>query len=128
VPYRELGDGRKLTRASVGQRAEGAIVGVAEAEWLISRAEGGSAEFVGHQQVTGTLNELTGSFILEHVGSFRGELVHGTVRVVPGSGTDELAGLLGQGTFESPRGPNATIALDYQLERTPADAVDGQGS
>jgi hypothetical protein len=35
--------------------------------------------------------------------------------VIPSSGTDDLKGIIGTGTFDAPGGPKATYALDYEL-------------
>ena len=37
------------------------------------------------------------------------------MRIVEGSGTGELAGITGGGTFTAPLGSEATVELDYAL-------------
>ena len=55
----------------------------------------GSAGYVAIDQVTGTLDGRKGSFLLQHSGSMQRGVPSLSIRVVPDSGTDELAGLTG---------------------------------
>ena len=57
---------------------------------------GGSAGYVAMEVVTGTLSGRAGSFVLQHIGSMHGGATELNVAVVPGSGTGELAGILGR--------------------------------
>ncbi len=57
----------------------------------------GSAGYVAMEQVTGTLAGRQGSFVLQHGATMaRGETERLIAKVVPDSGTDELAGLSGE--------------------------------
>jgi len=55
----------------------------------------GAAGYVAIDQVTGTLDGRKGSFLLQHSGSMQRGVPSLSIRVVPDSGTDELAGLTG---------------------------------
>jgi hypothetical protein len=55
----------------------------------------GSAGYVAIDHVTGTLEGLQGSFVLQHTGSMNRGVPTLSIMVVPDSGTDELAGLSG---------------------------------
>ena len=55
----------------------------------------GSAGYVAIDHITGTLEGLQGSFVLQHTGSMRRGASSLSVMVVPDSGTEELAGLRG---------------------------------
>jgi Protein of unknown function (DUF3224) len=113
--YRSLGDGRKLSRASVQQAISGDIEGRGSVEWLMCYRPDKTADFVGLQQVEGTLGERKGSFVLRTSGSFDGEVAKGELTVVPGSGTGELDGIDGRGEFRAPLGSEAYVSLDYDL-------------
>ena len=113
--YEEMGDGRKLTRASVTQRFTGDVAGEGEVEWLMCYASDGTAHFVGLQSVRGDILGRKGSFVLETRGDFNGQLATWEAAVVPGSATGDLAGLVGSGTFGAPHGPMATFDLDYKF-------------
>jgi hypothetical protein len=106
-------DGGKITRATVTQAATGDVTGEAKTEFLMSYAADGTAHYVGLLRVDGALAGTAGSFVLESIGDFDGGAASGTVRVVSGSGG--LAGLRGEGKFHAPKGPSATLTLDYTL-------------
>jgi len=55
----------------------------------------GSAGYVAIDQVTGSLDGRTGSFVLQHSGSMKRGAPNLLVMVVPDSGTGELAGITG---------------------------------
>jgi Protein of unknown function (DUF3224) len=108
------GDG-KLTQASVQQAISGDIEGSSDVRWLMAYTADDRAEFVGVQTVTGALGDKGGSFVLRSVGTFDGKQAVGDLTVVEGSGTGDLAGIAGTGTFEAPMGDTATVTLDYSL-------------
>jgi hypothetical protein len=113
--YSSLGDGRKLTRASVKQAISGDIEGRGSVEWLMYYRPDKTADFVGLQQVDGTLGDRSGSFVLRTSGSFDGDVAKGELTVVPGSGTGELESIDGRGEFNAPLGSEAYVSLDYDL-------------
>jgi hypothetical protein len=113
--YEELSNGRRLTRASVAQALSGDIEGEGSAEWLMCYRPDKTATFVGLQRLTGRVGEREGSFVVESHGSYDGELARGRWTIVPGSGTDELSDIQGEGTWQAPHGPEATFELDYDL-------------
>jgi hypothetical protein len=108
-------DPGKLTVASVQQAVTGDIEGSSEVRWVMAYTADDAAEFVGVQSVTGSIGDRTGSFVLRSVGTFDGKTAAGDLTVVPDSGTGELAGISGTGSFTAPMGDEATITLDYQL-------------
>jgi len=114
-PYADLAEGRKLTRASVKQTFSGDITGEGTVEWLMAYRPDGTADYVGLQHVTGTLGGRSGSFVLSTPGTYDGQGATGTWTVLVGSGTGELAGLSGTGTFSAPSGGEPTVSLDYDL-------------
>ncbi|MCK9493951.1 MAG: DUF3224 domain-containing protein [Dehalococcoidia bacterium] len=115
VGYEELEGGAKLTEANVTQTFEGALVGQGRVRWLMSYRPDGTAQYVGLQRFEGTLDGRRGSFVAETSGGFDNERARWTLTVIPGTGTDELAGLEGSGTFEAPHGGSASFDFDYQL-------------
>ncbi|HKA04925.1 MAG TPA: DUF3224 domain-containing protein [Acidimicrobiales bacterium] len=113
--YVEVDDRRKLTRASVTQDFTGDLTGKGSVEWLMSYQPDGTARFVGLQRVEGIVSGAEGSFVLETVGDFDGTEAKGTWTVIAGSGTGQLAGLAGTGSFRAPHGPTATYEFEYTL-------------
>lgn len=70
--------------------------------------------YLGYEQVTGTLDGRTGSFVLAARGSHGAGVARTDVEVVPGSGTGELAGLRGTGSY-SADAMTYTLTLTYDF-------------
>lgn len=113
--YEDRGSGAKLTHASGDQAFSGDIEGEGAVHWLMSYGPDGTARYVGLQRIKGEMSGRKGSFIIEATGDFDGAASRGTWSVIPGSGTDDLKGITGTGTFEAPGGPKATYELQYEL-------------
>jgi len=116
-PARDI-TGAKLTRAQVRYTYQGAIAGEGTVQYLMAYQDDGSANFVGLEQVVGSMAGRAGSFVLQHTGSYDNQTVTGNVVVLPGSGTGELQGLRGAGRLELPEGqqPPFAFALEYMFE------------
>jgi hypothetical protein len=113
--YDEWEGGRKLTRARIVQALTGDIEGEAPAECLMCYREDGTADVIGLQHVTGKLGDRAGSFVFQTTSTFDGTELRGTLHVVPGSGTGDLAGLRGEGTTHAPHGMTGSFTLDYEV-------------
>jgi hypothetical protein len=113
--YEDRGEGAKLSHASGDQAFSGDIEGEGAVHWLMSYRADGSARYVGLQRIKGEIGGRKGSFIIEATGDFDGAASRGDWSVIPSSGTDDLKGITGKGTFDAPGGPKATYALDYEL-------------
>jgi|tagenome__1003787_1003787.scaffolds.fasta_scaffold20308448_2 hypothetical protein len=113
----EAGGGPKVTRASVTMAFEGDLEGDGAVEWLMSYDNGSTARFVGMERVVGKVGDRSGTFVLQHIGAFDGETATAELLVVPGTGTGELEGLSGEGTFEAGMGAGGRrkLTLEYDL-------------
>ena len=113
----ETDDGSKVTRAQVTKSFSGELEGVGTVEWLMGYDENGTATFVGLERVVGTLGGKQGSFVLRHSGSFDGKTAKAELTIVPGSGSGDLSGIEGAGTFEAGMGEDGArrVTLDYEL-------------
>ncbi len=94
-PYNEIDDGPKLTRVSVTKSFSGDIEGEGTLEYLMIQRDDGSASFVGLERVVGRVGDRSGSFVLQHLGTYEEGTAKATFSVVPGSGTADLRGLRG---------------------------------
>ncbi|HEX6311143.1 MAG TPA: DUF3224 domain-containing protein [Acidimicrobiia bacterium] len=112
----EGADGRKLSEARVSQAFSGDVRGHGDVQYLMCYRDDGTARFVGLTRVEGSLGGREGSFVVESIGDFDGARASGTWSVVPGSATDALAGLGGEGRFDAPMGSQASLHLDYRLD------------
>ncbi len=115
-PFHESDDAPKLTRARVTKSFRGDIEGEGTLEYLMMYRDDGSASFVGLERVVGRLGDRSGSFVLQHTGTFEGGTAKVTWFVVPGSGTGDLRGLRGEGGFASAHAEHYLITLDYRFE------------
>lgn len=101
--------------ARVEQSLSGEIEGAGLAQWLMCHRADETAEFVGLQRIEGRVGGREGSFVLTSNGDFDGKRAAGEMSVVEGSGTGELAGITGAGSFTAPLGSEATVELSYEL-------------
>ena len=117
-PRLEAGGGSKVTQASVTMAFEGDLEGKGNVEWLMGYDDSGTtASFVGLERVVGSVGGRSGSFVLQHTGTFDGAMARAKLSVVPGSGTGDLAGLEGEGTLEAGLGSDGvrSLELDYSV-------------
>jgi hypothetical protein len=116
-PILEADDGAKVTRAEVQMSFEGDLEGKGVVEWLMGYAEDGTATYVGLERVVGKVGDKTGSFVVQHTGTFDGQTAKSRLEVVPGSGTGELSGLRGEGSFEAGMGSDGqrNVSLEYEV-------------
>jgi CO dehydrogenase/acetyl-CoA synthase gamma subunit (corrinoid Fe-S protein) len=120
-PYEERKDGPDLVEIHVSETFSGDIEGDGVVRFLQAVREDGSASFVGIERVSGQIGERKGSFLLQDAGTLVNNIVKGEWFVIPGSGTDELEGLRGDGGFTALVGEQASITLDYWFEETEPD-------
>lgn len=111
----EPNGGPKLTHASGTQRFAGAMEGEGSVDWLMCYLPDRSATFVGLQRVDGTVDGRSGTFVMEAAGTHDGSQSTATWNIVAGSGTGDLAGIRGEGSFHAP-GRTATYSLEYWLD------------
>jgi hypothetical protein len=107
-----------LARLSLDKQFHGDLEGSSKGEMLAaSTSVKGSAGYVAIERVTGTLLGRKGSFTLQHSGTMTRGTPHLVVRVVPDSGTDELAGLAGTMTIKIENGRHF-YDFEYTLAET----------
>jgi hypothetical protein len=76
-----------------------------------------SVTMVSMQRFRGKLDGRRGTFVLQGSETIDHGKISATWSVVPGSGTDDLAGLRGEGGFEGEFGKGSVGTLDYWFER-----------
>lgn len=114
--FDEQQGGPSLVQIEVAERFSGDIEGDGKVRFIQAARPDGSASFVGIERVRGSIHGKQGSFLLQDSGTLAGQEVKGSWFVVPGSGTDELHGLRGEGGFEAQLGQRASVWLDYGFE------------
>ncbi len=90
-------EGSKLGRLSIDKQFQGDLEATSQGE-MLSAGTGveGSAGYVAIEQVSGSLNGRTGTFILQHSGTMTRGTPQLIITVVPDSGTAQLEGLAGK--------------------------------
>jgi hypothetical protein len=93
-------DGSVLVSTVLTERFTGAIEGIGVADHIRLLHPDGTGISTGIERVEGTVDGRKGSFILTAYGrNHSATKVSGTWTVQPGSGTAELAGLRGRGSY-----------------------------
>ena len=107
--------GSTLGRLSIDKTFRGDLEGTSKGEMLSAGTRTkGSAGYVAIERVTGALRGRRGSFVLKHDGTMTRGAAELTVRVVPDSGTGELAGLTGSMRIIVEPGKHS-YEMDYTL-------------
>jgi len=114
--YTEVDAERKLTRTQATFTYEGELEGEGAVEYLMAYSPGGFGNFVGLEQIVGRLAGRSGSFVVQHSGTFDPKSVSARWAFVPGSGTGELEGLIGGGEYVLAGHGPYPIAFTYQLK------------
>jgi hypothetical protein len=104
-----------VARSVLAKTYFGPVSGKAAGVMLACNTEvEGSAAYVAIERFAGTVEGRTGSFALQHVGQMNRGAGTLTIRVVPDSGTGELAGITGSLGIRIADGKHH-YALDYTL-------------
>lgn len=88
---------RSLSRFLIDKQIHGDLEATTQGQMLAcgDGKPGSSGAYVAIERVTGNLHGRRGSFALYHVGLIVRGAPEMTIKVVPGSGTDELQGIAG---------------------------------
>ncbi len=114
--YAESDSGPKFTRASVKVSFSGDMEGEGTEDYLMVYLEDGSASFVGLEHVSGNISGKSGSFVIQHNGTFADGKLKSDWFVVQGSGTGELRSIRGEGTYTNEgEKPQTDYTLDYDF-------------
>ena len=90
-------DENPMTRFSIDKQFRGGLEAASKGEMLAGGdPKKGSGGYVAIERVSGTLDGRTGTFLLQHNGTMQSGNYKMDIIVVPGSGSDQLAGLDGK--------------------------------
>jgi hypothetical protein len=115
APFHEIEGGPNLVRASVTQGYQGEIDGEGTLEYLMVYKEDGFVPTQALERFVGRIGDRSGSFVIQHTGSYAENLARSTFQVVPGTATGDLRGLTGSGTLHWPHEQPGSFTLDYTL-------------
>ena len=110
----ERPDAVSIGRLLIDKDFEGDLNATSHGQMLAFRSEvQGSAGYVAMECVKGSLQERTGSFVLQHSGTMCGGAQRMIITVVPDSATGDLVGLSGEMTIVIAAGKHS-----YEFEYT----------
>lgn len=113
--YAQGKDQIAIRRMSIDKQFKGALSATSMGEMLSAMTPvEGSAGYVAIEQVTGTLGDKSGSFVLQHFGTMNKGKDRLVLEVVPDSGTGELAGLSGKMKINIESGQH-NYEFEYEL-------------
>ena len=122
TPYDQPAEGPELTRIAIRKTLQGDIEGESAGEGLfcgLSNPKAGGG-YVVCERIVGRLGDRKGSFVLQHGGLMGPGLSPRTFgHVVPGSGTEDLAGLAGEIEIGQSEDGTHTLTLDYHFAEQP---------
>ena len=108
--------GPALTEVHINEVFTGDIDGESTVRALQIQRANKSARLVSMQRFRGKLAGRQGTFVLQGSELVENGKIKATWLVVPGSGTDGLSGLRGEGGFEGSFGKGSVATLDYWFE------------
>lgn len=115
--FAELEGAPKLTLAKVVTTYTGDLDGEGQSTAVMVYPASDRASYVGYERFVGRLGGRQGSFVLRAEGTYHDGAAHTTMRIEPGSGTGELAGVGGEGRFVARHGETSIkYELDYRFE------------
>lgn len=106
--------GTELSRARVNKTFTGELEGSGTVEMLTAFGDVGRG-YVAIEWIEGTLAGRSGGFALLHCGTQGPDDQWAVWRVVPGSGTDGLTGLTGEGRIDVDPDGTHRFQLTYEL-------------
>lgn len=107
-----------IGRLSIDKTLTGGLTGVSKGQMLGSQSETepGKGGYVAMERFVGTLDGKKGSFLLQHIGTMDANGAVMDIAVVPGSGTDELKGIVGKFVIKMD-GKKHTYEFTYTLPK-----------
>ena len=114
TPQEDAALDKTFSRMSIDKQIHGDLEGTSKGMMVASGGpKQGAGGYVALERVTGTLGGRTGSFTLQHNATMENGKGDLNIIVVPGSGTEQLAGLSGKFNIEIKDGKHY-----YDLEYT----------
>lgn len=118
----EIQGAHAVARARFTTVWAGEISGTSTCWLLICYVDGDPAKaetlvgpYTGYELVDATIGDRRGTFALAASGDHRGGVARTDVTIVPGSGTGDLAGIRGSGSYAADA-MEYSLQLDYDLE------------
>lgn len=107
-------DDAPVGRFILNKTYEGDLKGTAVGQMISKRIENGPAAYYAIEEVSGTLDGKSGAFTLMHKGYMDSETQSMEIEILKGSGSGELASILGSLTIIQTEGVH-NYELEYEL-------------
>jgi len=96
-PYDDAGS-FTISEVIITEEFSGDLVGVGSVRFLLATQAGnGAVYFTGMERFQGKVGERSGSFIMQNSGTMKDGELNSAWRVIPGSASEQLVGLRGEG-------------------------------
>lgn len=115
-PIANAGDGPALSRIHIERELTGDLAGQTTAELQACQAAPDRFSYVGTDRFAGRVKERSGTFVFQHGGIHEKGALHPFGYVVPGSGTGQLKGLVGEIKISVTPAGEHTLELNYDFE------------
>jgi hypothetical protein len=113
-PFHELAD-QKATKADIACVFDGDLEATAKTAFLMHYPDDKSAHYTGYLWVDGTLAGKKGTFVLFETGGWADGVARSNWEIVPRSGTGDLKGISGTGSYAAEHDKTVRYTLDYEL-------------
>jgi hypothetical protein len=113
-PYREAAP-LKSSEAKIDIVMHGDIEAKGPGRYLMQYPTAETCHYSGYLVLEGALGGRKGQFVIYEVGDWTNGVAASKWQIVEGSGTDELAGLSGSGSYEAQHDKTVHYALEYRL-------------
>lgn len=113
-PYNEVA-GLKSTEANIDIVMKGDVAATGKSRSLMQYPSAKTCHYAGYTTLTGTLDGKSGSFIIYEAGTWKDGVASSRWEIVEGSGTGELKGLKGTGSYAAEHDKSVHYELHYEL-------------
>lgn len=113
-PYHEASP-QKSTMATIDIVLDGDLEATAPTRFLMQYPDPETCHYAGYMLVTGKLGGRAGSFILYETGVWSGGVARSNWQIVENSGTGELKGITGTGSYAAQHDKSVHYELNYSL-------------
>lgn len=113
-PYNEVA-GLKSTEANIDIEMHGDVEASGKSRSLMQYPTAETCHYAGYTTLTGMLGGRQGSFIIYEVGTWKNGVANSRWEIVEGSGTGDLKGLKGTGSYAAEHDKTVHYEISYEL-------------
>lgn len=106
----------RLSRISIERAFSGDLVGTSSAELLACMPDDGRFSYVGMDRFAGRLGDRSGTFSFQHGGRHEKGALAPFGYIVPGSGTDDFEGIVGEAVISVSDAGQHTVVFHFDFE------------